>query len=283
VATQIVKLLADRPAVSVLPVRFVDLADVVPHEATDPKRVDRLATSIAADGAINNPPIVARAGEHYVVLDGATRTEALRQLGHIHVVVQDVPTEGLELETWHHVVRETSTDDLVAAMEALEGIEVEACEADEARTLAIKYGALCSIISLDDRGFVVHDRSGGNRFDVTAAIAGTYVGSAVVSRTLERDPHKIEVLYPDATALVEYPQFTVEQVLLAAESGHLLPAGVTRFLVPGRVLGLRVTTEALGDGRPLTEKNRWLHDHLADLQKRGQIRYYREPVYLLDG
>ncbi len=283
VAGQIVKLMADRPAEAVLPVRFVDLADVVPHEATDPQRVDRIARSIAEEGRINNPPIVARSGQHYVVLDGATRTEALRQLGHRHVVVQDVPTEGLELETWNHVVREMPVNDLIAAMAAVEGIEVEECDPSEARTLALNYGALCSVVSMDGRGFVIHDRSGGNRFDATSRIAGTYVGTAVVSRTLERDTQRIKTLYTDPSALVEYPQFTVEQVLLAAGSGHLVPAGVTRFLVPGRVLGLRIDTTVLGDERPLTEKNRWLHDHLADLQRRGQIRYYREPVYLLEG
>jgi L-serine kinase (ATP) / ParB family transcriptional regulator, heme-responsive regulator len=83
-------------------------------------------------------------------------------------------------------------------------------------------------------------------------------------------------------ALVEYPDFTVEQVLLAARSGRLLPAGVTRFLISGRVLRLELPLDMLSDPRDLSAKNRWLHDYLTDKQRHGKIRYYREPVYLLD-
>jgi hypothetical protein len=38
----------------------------------------------------------------------------------------------------------------------------------------------------------------------------------------------------------------------------------------------------LSDDRSLDEKNRWLQDHLTEKERRGKIRYYREPVYLLD-
>ena len=81
---------------------------------------------------------------------------------------------------------------------------------------------------------------------------------------------------------VEYPEFTVEQVLLAARSGTLLPAGVTRFIVPGRVLHLDVPLELVLSDRPLEEKNRWLHDHLTEKERAGKVRFYREPVYILD-
>jgi hypothetical protein len=146
----------------------------------------------------------------------------------------------------------------------------------------IEYGGLCAVVTLSGPGYVVHGTPGTNRFDALAAIANAYIDRAVVSRTLERSPERLAAWYPDASALVEYPQFTVEQVLLAARSGRLLPAGVTRFVIPGRVLRLEITVDQMADDRSLDEKNRWLHDHLAEKERRGRIRYYREPVYLLD-
>jgi len=82
--------------------------------------------------------------------------------------------------------------------------------------------------------------------------------------------------------MVVFPHYSVEQVLLAARSNQRLPAGVTRFIVPGRVLHLDVDLEWLGSDLSLAEKNRELHEQLQARHHRGEIRYYREPVYLLD-
>jgi len=38
----------------------------------------------------------------------------------------------------------------------------------------------------------------------------------------------------------------------------------------------------LKSDKSLREKNRWLHDLLVEKQAKGDIRYYGEPVYLLD-
>lgn len=282
VANQIVELLSTRPAESVLPLRFVDLENVVPHESTDPRRSERLVESIRGAGVLRNPPIVASVGDRYVVLDGATRTDALRRMGLRHAVVQDVSVEdGLDLETWHHVIRSVDPRALRSTLSGLAGVEVEETTADEAHDRVIETGALCSVRFLDGSAIVL-DTGGHNRFDALAAISEAYLSVATVSRTLERDLTKIAAWYPDAVALVEYPEFTVEQVLLAARSGRLLPAGVTRFLVPGRVLRLEMPLSVLEDDRSLDAKNRWLHDELAEKERRGRIRYYREPVFLLD-
>jgi hypothetical protein len=40
--------------------------------------------------------------------------------------------------------------------------------------------------------------------------------------------------------------------------------------------------EVLRADQSLRDKNRWLQEHLIEQQKEGHIRYYAEPVYLLD-
>ena len=232
---------------------------------------------------VRNPTLVAAIGDRFVVLDGATRTEALRTLGAPHAVVQDVDIdEGLQLETWHHVVRRLPADDFLQIVSALDGIRIEQVTEGSPQERMIEYGGICSAVTLDGRAFVVHASEGQNRFKALACVADAYISAAVVSRTLERDVNRLSSWYTDMTVLVEYPEFTVEQVLLAARSGTLLPAGVTRFIVPGRVLHLDVPLEVLASDQPLEQKNRWLHDHLTEKERAGKIRYYREPVYILD-
>ena len=283
VARQLVGLLSTTPAQSVLPLRFVPIDQVVPHEATDPRRSTRLAASIREEGILRNPPIVASVGDRYVVLDGATRTDALRAMGVNHIVVQDVPVDdGLDLETWHHVIRSIEPTALRRVLSDIPHIEVTESEASEAADRVIESGALCSVRFVDGSALILSTASGTNRFEALAAISEAYTAAAVVSRTLERDLMKVATWYPDGVALVEYPEFTVEQVLLAARSGRLLPAGVTRFLIPGRVLRMELPLDILSDDRDLDAKNRWLHDYLAEKERHGRIRYYREPVYLLD-
>lgn len=283
VCTKILTILIEPEPVEVLPLRFVEVEQVVPHEAVDHKRSGRLAEQVRNEGVLRNPPLVARVDDRYVVLDGATRSDALRQLGYRHTVVQDVAIDqGLGLETWHHVVRAVDPDELVGILDAVSHTTLEGVDATDAAMRAIEYGGLCSVTTVDGRAFVIHAEHGANRFDTLAAVAQAYIDAATVSRNLERNVRTLAGWYPDMVALVEYPQFTVEQVLLAAGSGRLLPAGVTRFLIPGRVLRLDIPLEMLGDDRSLAEKNRWLQDYLTDKERRGKIRYYREPVYLLD-
>ncbi len=284
VAVELVRRLGGLDSRSILPVRFVPLERVVPHEATDPGRADKLARRLSEEGVMRNPTIVATIGDRYVVLDGATRTEALRLLDSPHAVVQDVGVEdGLSLETWHHVVRRLPIGRLTDLLSGLDGIWLEKVEDESPHQRMIEYGGLCSVVSADgEQAFVLHAAEGKNRFQAVAAVAEAYTSEAVVSRTLERDVRRLHGWHPDMTALVEYPEFTVEQVLLAARSGTLLPAGVTRFIVPGRVLHLDVPLEMVTGEQSLEEKNRWLHDHLAEKERAGEIRYYREPVYILD-
>lgn len=283
VARKILDRLGDSPSNSVLPLRFVDVRDVIPHESVDDKRTARLAERIRTEGVIRNPPLVARVDDRYVVLDGATRSAALETMGVRHAIVQDIDIDNdVGLETWHHVVREITPDDLFGVLGNVPGISLEEVDPDAAPSRAIEYGGICSIVTIDGRGLVVHAAQGLNRFDALTTLASAYIAVATVSRTLERSVAQLSTWYSDMAALVEYPQFTVEQVLLAARSGRLLPAGVTRFLLPGRVLRLDIPLDVLSDDRSIEEKNRWLHDHLTEKERHGKIRYYREPVYLLD-
>ncbi|MFZ1396582.1 MAG: hypothetical protein WAS33_06785, partial [Candidatus Promineifilaceae bacterium] len=89
--------------------------------------------------------------------------------------------------------------------------------------------------------------------------------------------------YEALAAVVIFPEYTVNQVMAATlSSGRLFPAGITRFIIPGRILRLNAPLSVLKSDMSLREKNRWLHELLVEKQGKGGIRFYGEPVYLLD-
>lgn len=283
VADQIIELLSDAEPRTVLPLRVVDIDRLTPHEAHDPRRVEILADRLDDDSILRNPPIVTRVDDRFVVLDGATRSEALRRAGHRHVVVQVVEVdEGVALETWSHVLTEVDWAAVQEAIGAVEGLSMVACELGVARDRLLELGGVCALLAPSGRAAVVIADIGLNRFAAAEATMRAYGEVATITRTMERDLDAVKVDYPELSMLVLYPPFTVDHVMLAARSGQLLPAGVTRFVVPGRVLHLDLPLSWLREDRSIEDKNRELHERLRRRHLAGTIRYYREPVYLLD-
>jgi hypothetical protein len=88
--------------------------------------------------------------------------------------------------------------------------------------------------------------------------------------------------HADLAAVVIFQQYSVSQVLQIAQAGRVLPAGITRFIIPGRVLRLNADLSMLKADKPLREKEAWLDQLVLDKLASNRVRYYAEPVYLLD-
>jgi phosphoglycerate dehydrogenase-like enzyme len=268
----------------VLPLRIVPADKVFPHELFDQKRVTRLAEGLLASGQLKNPPLVMETEKGYMVLDGATRSTALRQLGLPHMLVQifKADAEGLQLKTWYHVIRQMDKANLLALLRSLPNTELMASTAEAVAEEQLAYGSLCYVQFSDGLVYLVQARSGVNRLEALNQLTTAYIDASHTSRTLIREMAQLQHEFPDMTALVVFPVYAVEQVIQLAQAGRRLPAGITRFIVPGRILRVNVDLEMLGADQSLREKNRWLHEQLLDKQRNGRIRFYAEPVYLLD-
>lgn len=269
----------DRP----FSLRVVPLEHVFLHENVDPQRVRRLAQRLETEDVLINPPIVIEAGDRFVVLDGATRTTALKQLGYRHTIVQVVaPDENLALHTWYHTVRNADPGRLVRRIDDLEEIVMVEHESPKALGAVLARRRLCYLHTVEDRIFLVRAAPGVDELEALNKVTATYIDTSHLTRTLTTDIDTLREEYADLTALVVFPQYTVEQVLQIARNGQLLPSGITRFIIPGRVLRINADLEYLKSGKSLDEKNEWLDELVNTKSARGKIRYYQEPVYLLD-
>jgi hypothetical protein len=88
--------------------------------------------------------------------------------------------------------------------------------------------------------------------------------------------------HPHFGALVSFPDFAKSDVRAIAEGGHLLPSGVTRILVPRRVLGFNLRLPLLKSNLPLEEKRRWLAEEMHHKVAEHKVRYYQEPTFVFD-
>ena len=63
-----------------------------------------------------------------------------------------------------------------------------------------------------------------------------------------------------------------------SQAGAVLPAGISRHVIPGRALRINVPI----DNTPLEEKQAWLEAWLRQRRAGHGVRYYAEPTFLFD-
>jgi hypothetical protein len=262
--------------------RVVPLDRCVLHEETDGARVARLKTRLAHDGILRNPPVLGRHGglEPLIVLDGATRTTALRELRHHHIVAQvvDYDSELVQLYTWSHLLAGLDIDTLLAQLAGDAALAVRPCSPDEAEHALTSREALAYLAAGDGRCFALGQ---GADSSTDAAqlrrVFAAYGDRATIARVPPNEWPAHLAEQPDGVAVV-YPTFTKRDIVGLAQAGAELPAGITRHVIHGRAL--RVNVPILN--RPQEEQQAWLDEWLRERQAGHGVRFYAESTFLFD-
>ena len=263
--------------------RIVAVSDLLLHEEVDLERVARLLDRLSADGILRNPPVVASlpGSERYLVLDGANRVSAIQNLEIPHVLVQVERFEGTELQVshWNHVIRDLEVSERARAIDGVETITGDLEEAYRENP-----GFLCSIVTRD--GHASHLSGPGNlseRVSRLKAICDIYYRrDARMDRVNHADLEALRHHHMHFGALVLFPDFAKEEVRAVAEADERLPAGVTRILVPRRVLEFNLQLALLKSSLPLIDKRRWLTEEIHHRVTGNKVRYYQEPTFVFD-
>ena len=266
-------------------IRFVPLDRMWLHEEDDPYRVKRLILALQHDGRLRNPPIVAEHGEAYIVLDGATRTTALREMGYRDVLVQivDYYADSLQLKAWHHVLAGLPQNRLLASLADVEGVTLQPVDAETAdRMLATREIMACVVMPNGQQFAVLVEGDNNRRATLLCQLVAEYRGKAEVHRTAEVDLPTLSVEYPELTAVLVFPSYSPDEIIEIAMHGAKVPMGITRHVVAGRALGLDVPLEMLTDAQSLDAKNAWLDDLIHKRLQGNKIRLYQEPVFVFD-
>lgn len=268
---------------------FLPVEKLLIHERHDNQRCAPLILRIRSSGVWRNPPIVAPLEDGsgcYMVLDGANRVTALREMGFPHALVQVVQPDdpGLTLLTWNHVVWEGNAVRFLKFIRAIPGVQLRRTDLDHAQPDLEGDCGLAVVVSCSGRAYSVCTDFTvlEQRVNALNALVDSYRDRARLDRTGLRDANAMRAIYPGFCGLVIFPAFQIRDLLRLAGRGILLPAGVTRFLIAPRALHLNYPLDELASDQPLDEKNRTLQQWLQERLARKSVRYYAEPTYLFD-
>ena len=253
------------PALAAL--RIVELSCLILHEDHDPVRLARVRDGIREEAVQRNPVVVAPYGGRYLVLDGAHRVRALTELGLRLALVQivDLPESA---ESWAHLL---PAENLEPDLRGLPEVAVSAQKPDENYLVEARF--------YDGRLLYAQARDAGLVASVRAlkSLGNVYPRGGVVRRV---DP-EAGVELGAGEALLFYRRFSPGELAEVVDREEVLPAGITRFPVPERVLNVRYPL-ALLEGGETSVRNAELRGFVEESLEKNRVRYYAEPVVLFE-
>jgi L-serine kinase (ATP) / ParB family transcriptional regulator, heme-responsive regulator len=244
---------------------LVDLGCLILHEAHDEDRLVSLRERIEAEREQRNPVIVSPHEDRYLVLDGAHRVRALGELGSRFALVQVVePPE--KAEGWGHLLDGVGR----AELDNIEGIEVSDRPGD---------ALLAEVETAGGETLLLSAKEDGLRGRVRALwdLRSFYPRGAVVRRVEPDGTARLS----EGEALIRYQPFTPKELAEIVDSGTVLPAGITRFRIQERVLGVRYPLDRMKEGDP-SARNAELREFVERRWEENRVRYYGEPVVLFE-
>lgn len=274
------------PTLAILPVQ-----SLIIHEHHDDTRTGPLIERIRASGIFTNPVIVTPLHDHtarYMVLDGANRTTATRQMGFQHILTQVVELDqlGIETHTWNHVIWDLPPESLYAGISNLPGITMHLSNAETAYDAVINRKTSLAALHLPNGRVYeihIHQTSASERNRFLNDIMDSYIHRARMDRTATRTIEPLRKLYPTLSGLVFTPKLPLAQLIYLVSHGELVPAGVTRFTISPRALRVNFPLDLLESPTlSLEEKNDTLEAFLQKRVAQKGVRYYAEETVLYD-
>ncbi|BCU80733.1 bifunctional transcriptional regulator/O-phospho-L-serine synthase SbnI [Polycladomyces abyssicola] len=243
--------------------QLIDTDQICLHEAHEPSRLHRICEAIKREGVLRHPPLGIRMRDgRYLIIDGAHRTCALKKLGCLRIPLQVVTKEEVMLESWEHMVPVGTWLDRLRHHPRLRWEE----RVDEANPVA-------EVVEQDGRSFflvpVEECNHALSRLHLWHEVVDAYSRNCAVQRL----PQGGGQLPDEGKVILRYPVCRLEELEQIVLSGNVMPAGVTRFVVSGRLLNLRIPLHLLTQ-QVISDEWEKLCRQWSD-----SLRLYDEPVY----
>ena len=267
---------------------IVSLRSLILHEDVEQHRVERIGRRLRKEGILKNPPIVGRNPRHrkLIVLDGASRVTAARQLGLPHLLVQMVsyPSSEIGLDPWHHLVVGMSWRTLLEKAAAIPGVSVEIVSWTKASRDLNRRRLFACLRSPGKQSAglrLTHPRKTGLR--PVRELTRLYATDPGLHRIREDQIDLPHHWLGKEYVMVLFSRLRQEDILrFALGNRDRLPMGITRHTVPNRALRVLYPISRLRSGLSLARKRAQLERFLEKKWEAGAIRSYPEPTTLYD-
>lgn len=247
--------------------QVVEMDRICLHEEHESKRLHHTCSALCREGVLNHPPMAKRMKDgRYLILDGAHRTEAMREIGCRWLPVQLVDETEFQLEAWDHIV---------PAGTWLYGLLNDsslswASEMRDSRQVA-------EVVYLNGKRLYLYPRENQDGLVERLRVWHRLVGGYSSKYAVQRIASGREVSLEEGTVCLRYPVHTMEEIEEIVASGQLMPAGVTRFSIRGRLLNLRIPISIMKNA--IFDHQEWA-DYVRHWE--GALRLYTEAVYLCE-
>ncbi len=272
--------------------QLVPVGSVRFHEHPEHRRTLRLMERIEREAVLRNAPVVADMdGGEFLLLDGANRVSAFRELGYSHVPVQvvDYGDERIQLKGWHHLLVNGRALNLGEAFAALEGVQVKSVpqerltrllELREVFAVWVDETTACWGLFPETSAAMIgiHER-----IAVMERVVGAYEGQSKLERIKLADFSQLpEVIRSVEHQLCLFPVLSKNELLQMARENVMIPTGLTRHLIPGRALGLNLELGFMREETSLEQKRQHFQAYVDRLEMEGRIRFYEESVFVMN-
>jgi L-serine kinase (ATP) / ParB family transcriptional regulator, heme-responsive regulator len=261
---------------------------VLVHEWYDEQRTPRLTERIINSDLFRNPPIVTPTQDNtnrYIVLDGANRTSALKALNCPDMLVQVVQAgdPGLKLRTWNHVLSGIDPGKLMDRLRIIPDLDLASSE-EEIELPDRPQVGIALIQTIDGKvwGLSATGRTTDRQIAMLNTVVSIYKQAARLDRTTYSEIKELRPLYPDLSALVIFPKFSVPDLVSLASRGCLLPAGITRTTISPRALNVNLPLGILMSDEPLSDKQAYLQKMIGERYAGNKIVFYPEATMIFD-
>ncbi|MBL0388741.1 ParB N-terminal domain-containing protein [Tumebacillus sp. ITR2] len=253
-------------ATGVNTLQVVDLDRIRFHEEYEPHRLDVTSYAIRMEGVLRHPPIAMQMRDgSFVILDGAHRTHALEALGCRRAVLQVVTPEQFALESWSHALPSGEWLELLK-----QDPEIEWSDEN------LDGMALTEVVEACGERYFLYPAGRSLELEMRLSVWHRIVDAYTKKLPVQRFSQRIG---EPGVGMVHfcYPAWSIDELEEIVLRERVMPAGVTRCIVEGRVLNLRVPLDMML--APTLDQERWTQ--LREQWGRS-LRLYTESVFLCE-
>ena len=265
------------PKLKIIPINQVRLAAI-----SNPKSVDKLTKSFSEIKILKNPIIVTKVQDEYMVVDGTSRFDTLKQLNAKHILAQviDYDDKDIVIESWDLVVKGIEFDDLLNKIKSLDDVEIEESPLELYNFLLQKHDLMGNFIYNNKLYLIKCSQTYEIIFTVLKELI-EILSKYELIRVAHRNLKDYLIKYPDSLVYCSPIPSKVDIVEMFTRKLAVY-GDTTRHLIPKRVLRLDFDIDVLLNDKSTEEKNKILLEHINKRIKNGDARFYQEPVFVFE-
>ncbi|WP_316248667.1 ParB N-terminal domain-containing protein [Staphylococcus aureus] len=233
---------------------FLEIENLYLHELTEDQRLKKLKYKVIKEEKQRNPIIVTKYNRGYLVLDGAHRYTALKEIGCQYVMCQVIEKGDYTIEMWNHQISHNDFFKINPKTEIL-SIDMDSIEC------IIKNQCLKVNINNYEEDSIV--------LNMYKSLVSKINNCESFKRVLDREED------PYNKVIIKYPTLTIDTIKKIVSRGDTIPAGISRVnLKCGRVLSVNIPLEILND----TKKHKSARKSIE-----MNLRKYEDLILMYEG